>query len=161
MKNSFIEKNPEKWKAYRKAWYIKNKERIKEYQIKNKDKLKEYYQKWLLENKENEKNRKAQWYLENKERVKKTVRKYLVENREKVIARRQKWRAKHPDRVKAQYTLHRQVIRGIIKPLPCFRCGCLDTEAHHGDYSKPLEVIWLCRKHHAEADTERRVKDSR
>ena len=30
----------------------------------------------------------------------------------------------------------------------CNICGSLGTEAHHCDYSKPLEVEWLCRKHH-------------
>ena len=37
---------------------------------------------------------------------------------------------------------------GIIKKQPCEVCGLLDVEAHHDDYSKPLEVRWLCRKHH-------------
>lgn len=37
---------------------------------------------------------------------------------------------------------------GVIKKTPCQKCGSLNVEAHHTDYSKPLEVMWLCRKHH-------------
>lgn len=32
---------------------------------------------------------------------------------------------------------------------PCIVCGFPETDGHHFDYSKPLEVIWLCRHHHA------------
>lgn len=39
--------------------------------------------------------------------------------------------------------------RGKIIPQPCSICNSLDNiEAHHEDYTKPLEVIWLCREHH-------------
>ena len=31
---------------------------------------------------------------------------------------------------------------------PCSQCGALKAEAHHEDYTKPLEVVWLCRSHH-------------
>lgn len=35
---------------------------------------------------------------------------------------------------------------------PCRICGNIKAEAHHEDYSKPLDVVWLCNKHHKEAD---------
>jgi hypothetical protein len=31
---------------------------------------------------------------------------------------------------------------------PCVACDSEKSEMHHEDYSKPLEVWWLCRKHH-------------
>jgi hypothetical protein len=29
-------------------------------------------------------------------------------------------------------------------------------EAHHEDYSKPLDIVWLCKNHHTVADIKRR-----
>lgn len=40
--------------------------------------------------------------------------------------------------------------RGKIIKLPCEVCNNINSEAHHNDYDKPLEVKWLCRKHHIE-----------
>ena len=37
---------------------------------------------------------------------------------------------------------------GVLKKGKCRDCGSAEVEAHHPDYSKPLEVIWFCRKHH-------------
>lgn len=42
------------------------------------------------------------------------------------------------------------VERGKIPKLPCEVCGSEKSEAHHNDYTKPLEVRWLCLKHHRE-----------
>jgi hypothetical protein len=39
----------------------------------------------------------------------------------------------------------------VLARQPCSVCGAMKVEAHHTDYSKPLEVVWLCKKHHAEA----------
>jgi hypothetical protein len=62
------------------------------------------------------------------------------------------------DRLANEHRVHRNtymaVQRGVrngrLKRLPCEKCGILKTEAHHDDYSKPLDVRWLCRAHHAE-----------
>jgi hypothetical protein len=51
-----------------------------------------------------------------------------------------------------QDSAHRQVAqalkRGTLKKEPCRVCGAHPAEAHHADYSKPLEVQWLCSPHH-------------
>jgi len=49
----------------------------------------------------------------------------------------------------------RQTLNGALKSgkmfrEPCEVCGSINTEGHHEDYSKPLNVIWLCRVHHNE-----------
>ena len=38
--------------------------------------------------------------------------------------------------------------RGHLRQEPCLLCGCVESEMHHPDYSKPLDVLWLCRYHH-------------
>jgi hypothetical protein len=38
--------------------------------------------------------------------------------------------------------------RGKIKKQNCVKCGCPDSQMHHSDYSRPLDVTWLCRPCH-------------
>lgn len=40
--------------------------------------------------------------------------------------------------------------RGDLKKLSCEVCGSAKSQGHHEDYSKPLDVIWLCTRHHAD-----------
>jgi transcriptional regulator with XRE-family HTH domain len=51
---------------------------------------------------------------------------------------------------RARTLLNHAVYSGEIFRLPCTVCGNKDSEGHHEDYNKPLEVIWLCSKHHGE-----------
>jgi hypothetical protein len=39
---------------------------------------------------------------------------------------------------------------GRIERKPCEICGDTKVEGHHHDYTKPLDVRWLCVKHHRE-----------
>ncbi len=59
-------------------------------------------------------------------------------------------RAKAPHKYAARQAVHNQLLAGKMKRLPCEKCGEPKTHAHHPDYSKPLEVVWLCLAHHAE-----------
>jgi len=63
-------------------------------------------------------------------------------------ARGRRSREKRKFEAKAQCTLNQAVKAGRIKKDKCRLCGEQDTEAHHHDYNKPLDVDWLCRKHH-------------
>jgi hypothetical protein len=47
---------------------------------------------------------------------------------------------------------HKAIRQGILKYLPCEVCGLDDAsvQAHHDDYTKPLDIRWLCSWHHAE-----------
>lgn len=60
--------------------------------------------------------------------------------------------AKRRPSIKRQATyLTTNAIRdGRLIRQPCEKCGDAKSEAHHDDYSKPLDVRWLCRKHHLE-----------
>jgi hypothetical protein len=40
--------------------------------------------------------------------------------------------------------------KGLLVKKSCLICGRVDAEAHHENYAKPLEVIWLCKAHHIE-----------
>lgn len=37
---------------------------------------------------------------------------------------------------------------GALTRLPCRDCGAKKSEMHHPDYSKPLDVVWLCKPCH-------------
>lgn len=73
------------------------------------------------------------------------------------IAANEPTRVRKPkDLVKAaaRDAVQRAVARGDLNRQPCERCGNPKSEAHHEDYTKPLDVIWLCRRHHGERHTE-------
>lgn len=59
---------------------------------------------------------------------------------------------RNPNKIRAHQFIARAVRTGKLAKLTCEVCGNFLSEAHHFDYSKPLEVWWLCKKHHLLAD---------
>lgn len=64
--------------------------------------------------------------------------------------------ARHPGHVSARRQVRSAIESGRLERQPCECCGAQRTHAHHDDYSRPLQVRWLCRKchdqHHAKAE---------
>ena len=61
-----------------------------------------------------------------------------------------RWNEAHRQARLAHHALRAAIKRGEIKRGSCAVAGCgsLRVDGHHPDHSKPLEVIWLCRRHH-------------
>lgn len=53
-------------------------------------------------------------------------------------------RARSPEKYRARYMVSIAIRDGKLKRLPCRVCSSPDAEAHHTDYSMPLDVDWLC-----------------
>lgn len=61
-----------------------------------------------------------------------------------------------PEKRAARTTLQSHIVTGkISRPTSCQMCGCLCVpHGHHEDYSKPLDVMWLCVQCHAKRHIE-------
>lgn len=56
---------------------------------------------------------------------------------------------RNPEKVKAREAVYKAKKSGKLIIEPCSVCNSTENiHAHHEDYSKPLDVIWLCNKCH-------------
>lgn len=79
--------------------------------------------------------------------VSKANKKYYQENKEEMLPKYKAYNKS--ERGKASQKVRDAVRSGKMERKPCEVCSEPNAEGHHDDYSKPLEVRWLCRKHHA------------
>jgi ribosomal protein S27AE len=61
---------------------------------------------------------------------------------------KKRYAAKNPSKIRAHAIISNKIRTGSIERQPCEMCGAGKTHGHHDDYSKPLEVRWLCRRCH-------------
>ncbi len=145
------ERNREKERIYAKEYAKNLRENNHEKYLKNKIK-------WEKENpdkvREIRKRAIKKWSNKNKEKIKDIQKKWIEKNLEKKRAYSRlgakKAREKFPEKNAARKMVSGALTLGIlIRPLNCSKClkEC-KPEGHHPDYSKPLEVIWLCRQCH-------------
>ena len=65
--------------------------------------------------------------------------------------RKRRYRDKNPNKHLAHLAMRNAIRKGLLLKGVCEVCGNTNVEGHHDDYSKPLSVRWLCKKHHLEA----------
>lgn len=99
-----------------------------------------------------DKEKGRRYYLKKKAIKLEKVRRYSMskQGRLKRNEASKKYYAEHKEQSKARSVLNQAVKSGKVNRYPCTVCGNEDSHGHHEDYSKPLEVIWLCRKCHTE-----------
>ncbi len=87
---------------------------------------------------------------ENPEKSSLYSKKWADKNKKKRSEYRDRWRKNNLKQVAANRFLQRYVNKGVItRGIICENCKKVGKmEAHHKDYTKPLEVNWLCRRCH-------------
>ena len=104
--------------------------------------------------------RSKRWEQNNRDRVKEIQQRYKQNNLEtwkaSKIKSRKKEALKKPVETKARRIVRHAVRRGDLPKVStctCADCGVQAREYHHEDYSKPLEVVPLCRGCHIKRHT--------
>ncbi len=72
----------------------------------------------------------------------------------KAALRQKRWVENNPEKRRAHYIVQTAIRSGrLAKPSTCSWCGATDRiEASHDDYSRPLDVDWLCPPCHRQKD---------
>jgi hypothetical protein len=88
------------------------------------------------------------WRENNPEKELINHRQHYANRQEKAQNHQREYSKANLPKRRAQNIVYRAIKKGLLTRQPCETCGKDKTEAHHQDYSKPLEVNWLCTKHH-------------
>lgn len=66
------------------------------------------------------------------------------------VEKQRERRQREPEKNKARLAVARALSRGtLVKPCGCYFCGTAEKlQAHHHDYTRPLDVFWLCPSCH-------------
>lgn len=80
---------------------------------------------------------------------------YRTRHRKQVNAYGKIRHARNPEKNRARGHVSYAVSIGSLVPQPCFKCDALPSDAHHEDYSRPFDLVWLCRPHHIELHRKR------
>jgi hypothetical protein len=123
--------------AYTREWRRRNPEKVRAQKRRGRARQPEYQREYQREFRRRHPDRTAAWDKD-----------YYERNPEKVKAKSKVLDAKRAGR--------------LVPPTGCEACGSEVTlHAHHWDYSRPLDVKWLCPAcHHAEHIRLREVKDA-
>lgn len=86
--------------------------------------------------------------MPSRDELRERCRKYYIKNREKIKAIRREYYEAHTEKYEAQRKVYYAIVKKELEKQDCLICGAAKSEAHHFDYNKPVDVMWLCQTHH-------------
>lgn len=101
-------------------------------------------------------SRKAEYYRaydrarSGKESRRESREKYINDHPEQCRTWKAEWAQRNREKRAAHSAVGNAIRSGRLQKMPCVLCGVVKSEAHHEDYSRPLDVVWLCSAHHGE-----------
>ena len=103
-------------------------------------------------------------YESDGDRIRRKVTEYRRDNPGNVLETCVATCARKPTRRNAYLAVRAALEAGVLtRPDVCSGCGCGPSEhrieAHHHDYGRPLDVIWLCTPCHRRMDIQRRARE--
>ena len=120
------------------------KKRVSTHRVNNLESIREY---------DRERGQQLERKAKNKQRYRKRIS--TEEGRRLEWEKQRAASRKHRPKKLVRAITRRAILAGILIPKPCERCeNSNDIEAHHEDYSRPLDVIWLCKACHGERHRE-------
>lgn len=80
------------------------------------------------------------------------ARRYQEPERHKdALEQSRNYKIRNPEKYRAHMAVGNAIKSGKLVRQPCEKCGTeIRVQAHHEDYSKPLDVMWFCFQHHRE-----------
>lgn len=115
-----------------------------------------YTKQWIKDNTEKIAIGQKAYREKNKNEIRVKRRNFFKTDKGKELAsnRGKYYRELYPDKSKARSAVSHALRDGKLFKEPCFHCGSTENiEAHHTDYTKPLDVTWMCLSHHRELHT--------
>ena len=96
------------------------------------------------------------WRYENPDKVRGRKERYYRAHCDEQLARTREWQDGHPGALAAHGAVNRAIAAGELRPpATCPGCGRPDAGgknrtmvAHHTDYTRPLDIEWLCHRCH-------------
>jgi hypothetical protein len=124
------------------------KDQAKKYYKNNTELCKDKAQQWKHMNPEKNKAIYTSYRLANPDKVKQSNKNARMKRRDSSQKYDLERKKLFPEKLMAKYLVRKAIRKGMLIKESCKICGKKYVHAHHQDYSKPLDVIWLCPSHH-------------
>lgn len=142
-KRAYRAANVERISAYNREYREKHPEKARNWRAANTEKIREYSRVWRELNAGRRREYHRAWRAVNP----RYFREYNAANAVTLREKKREYVAENAPKIAAKNTIGWLCYTGrLSSPCVCENCHKVaELDAHHSDYSKPLEVTWLCR----------------